>query len=64
MNITSVYCLTNFSRISRDLGNYQDSGNIQTKKFWISTEFLNNIIRAKMIKGISHTIHPGFRIFS
>jgi len=46
----------------RDLGNYQILETADEEIFGIS-EFLNNIFKAKMIKGISHTVHPRFPDF-
>lgn len=46
----------------REIGNYQILETADEEIFGIS-EFLNNIYRAKMIKGISHTVHPRFPDF-
>jgi predicted transcriptional regulator len=46
----------------REIGNYQILETADEEIFGIS-EFLNNIFRAKMIKGISHTVHPKFPDF-
>jgi predicted transcriptional regulator len=46
----------------RELGKYQILETADEEIFGIS-EFLNNIMRAKMIKGISHTVHPKFPDF-
>ena len=46
----------------REIGNYQILETADEEIFGIS-EFLNNILRAKMIKGISHTVHPKFPDF-
>jgi predicted transcriptional regulator len=46
----------------REIGNYQILETADEEIFGIS-EFLNNIFRAKMIKGISHTVHPRFPDF-
>jgi predicted transcriptional regulator len=46
----------------REIGNYQIMETADEEIFGIS-EFLNNIYRAKMIKGISHTVHPRFPDF-
>jgi predicted transcriptional regulator len=46
----------------REIGKYQILETADEEIFGIS-EFLNNILRAKMIKGISHTVHPRFPDF-
>jgi predicted transcriptional regulator len=46
----------------RELGNYQLLQTADEEIFGIS-EFLNNIFKAKTIKGISHTVHPRFPDF-
>lgn len=46
----------------RDIGNYQILETADEEIFGIS-EFLNNIFKATMIKGISHTVHPRFPDF-
>ena len=46
----------------REIGDYQILETADEEIFGIS-EFLNNIFRAKMIKGISHTVHPKFPDF-
>jgi predicted transcriptional regulator len=46
----------------REIGNYQILETADEEIFGIS-EFLNNILRAKTIKGISHTVHPRFPDF-
>jgi predicted transcriptional regulator len=46
----------------RDIGNYQILQTADEEIFGIS-EFLNNIYKAKTIKGISHTVHPKFPDF-
>jgi len=46
----------------RDLGNYRIVENSDEELFDING-FLNNISKAKMIKGISHTIHPRYPDF-
>ena len=46
----------------REIGNYQILETADEEIFGIS-EFLNNIFRAKRIKGISHTVHPKFPDF-
>jgi predicted transcriptional regulator len=46
----------------REIGSYQILETADEEIFGIS-EFLNNILHANMIKGISHTVHPRFPEF-